>query len=185
MQVGTYFTIWHYGVIGLCIFLLILATMVSFKEKRSSVRNSLIFSSFLVLSLVGAFLIMALDKYTKIAEVTNLKNRRVLSNETIVYSGIVSNRGEYTIGEVTFELKLVNKGHVTGNVKAGSFYKPSGLFDFMGNVSGQKETRAQSVLKTFVIAKNLEAGKSKAFSVTLKYPPYFKHTSYFVRTFAH
>jgi len=185
MQINTYFTIWHYGVVIACAVLFIMATLVSFKEKRASVRNSMIFSSLLVLILVGSFLIMALDKYTKVVQISGLKNRRVLSNETIVYSGIVRNVGGYTIGAVTFEVKLVNKGHVTGNVKGGNFYKPSGLFSFLDRVSGKKETRDQTIIKTFTIAKNIEAGKAKPFSVRLKYPPYFKHTSYFTRVFAH
>ena len=185
MCLGTYFTFWHYLIVLLSVLLFVLGTIISFKEKRAGVRNAMIFSTFLVTLLIAAFMIMAADKYTKHAQVTNLTNRRVLSNETIVYSGFVRNVGDYTIGEVTLEIKLVNRGHVSGNVKGGNFYKPSGFFDFFNTVKGSKKERKQQVIKEFVIARNLKPGHAKQFSVTLAYPPYFSATSYFTRVFAH
>jgi len=183
---STYFTIWHYGVIILSLLLLTLAIIVAFRETKSSVRNSMIFSSVLVVILVAAFLIMALDKYTKIAKVTGVKNRRILNTEEIVYSGYVQNVGNYTIGKVKYEIKLVNKGHATGNVKGGNFYKPSGFFDFFGGGSKDKKTyRPQKVEYEFIIAKDLKPGETRFFSVAMPYPPYFKHVADFKRTFAH
>lgn len=182
----TYFTIWHYGVVLLSILLFVLAIIISMREKKASIRNSMIFSSFLVLILVALFLIMALDKYTKVAKVTGVKNRRMLNTEEIVYSGYVQNVGNYTIGKVKYEIKLVNKGHATGNVKGGNFYKPSGFFDFFGGSGGSKETyRPQKVVYEFIIAKDLQPGETRFFSVAMPYPPYFKHVADFKRTFAH
>lgn len=182
---STYFTIWHYGVVILCIVLFLITIIISIKEPRVKIRNSMIFSSFLVLVLVAAFLIMALDKYTKIAKVTGVKNRRMLNTEEIVYSGYVQNVGNYTIGEVRYEIKLVNRGHETGKVKGGSFYKPSGFFDFIGGGDNKKANRPQKYIHTFVIAKKLKPGETRFFSVSMPYPPYFKHVADFKRTFAH
>ncbi len=144
----------------------------------------MIFSGFISLVLVAAFLMMALDKYTKKVQVTSLKNTRILSLEKIQYTGIVTNVGNYTIGKVELEIKLVNKGHVTGNVKGGSFYKPSGMGDFLSNISKKKD-KPQTLLMTFVIAKDLEAGEARSFKVTMPYPPYFTSTADFTRVFAH
>ncbi len=186
MQMTTYFTIWHYAVIAFVAILFLLLTLLSLREKKPNVRNSMILSSFVVMVLVAAFMLMALDKYTKKAEVFELKNRRILTTEQIVYSGFVQNVGNYTIGEVKLEIKLVNKGHVTGNVKGGSFYKPSGFFDFFGGGGDDKRKyRPQQVIETFVIAKNLRPGKTEQFHVSMDYPPYFKHTADFTRVFAH
>lgn len=183
---STYFTVWHYAVVAFVTILFLLLTLLSLREKKASVRNSMIFSSFAVMILVAAFMIMAIDKYTKKAEVYQLKNRRILTTEQIVYSGYVQNVGNYKIGEVKLEIKLVNKGHVTGNVKAGSFYKPSGFLDFFGGGGNDKQkSRPQQVTETFVIARNLRPGKSEQFHVTMPYPPYFKHTADFTRVFAH
>lgn len=180
----TYFTIWHYLVVAVCILLFALAAFVSIREQSPKIRNSMIFSSFIVLLLVSAFLIMALDKYTKKVELYGLKNTRILRTEQIQYSGYVRNVGNYTIGKVTVELKLVNKGHVTGNVKAGSFYNPSGFMEFFGD--GEKKAyKPQKVEETFVVAEDLKPNEAKSFVIRLRYPPYFQHTADFVRVFAH
>lgn len=183
----TFFTVWHYLVIVICVLLFLLLSLLSFTEKRINVRITMIFTSLVVMVLVAFFMIMGVDKYTKIAEVHGLKNRRILSTEQIVFSGYVTNQGNYTIGEVTFEVKLVNRGHVSGNVKAGSFYKPSGFFDFFfgGGGDDRREHRPQQIIKTFVIARNIEAGRTETFHVTLDYPPYFEQTAFFTRVFAH
>ena len=184
MILGTYFTIWHYAVLVLTIIIFLLLVVVSFKQETTKIRSSMIFSSFLVMTLVGTFLIMALDKYTKKVKLTGLDNRRLLNNEKIVYSGYVTNVGNYTIGKVKIEFKLVNKGHVTGNVKGGSFFKPSGLKEFFGGgyVSSYKP---QKVEETVVVARNLKPGKTQYFNVQFDYPPYFKHVADFQRIFAH
>ena len=107
-----------------------------------------------------------------------MKNKRLLSVEKIIYTGIVKNEGNYEIGKVTFEIKLVNKGHVTGNVKAGSFFNPSGMVDFFSGGSGRKY-KPQSITKEFVVAKNLRPGEAKSFRVHFDYPPYFRSVAHF------
>ncbi len=182
----TYLTIFHYLAIAIVILLFVLTVIVSMREQRTNVRTSMIASSFIVMLMLGAFFIMALDKYTKKAEIRSLKNTRVLMTEEIIYNGYAANVGDFTIGEVKLEIKLVNKGHVTGNVKGGSFYKPSGFWDFFGgNYMSESKDRPQSVIKTFVVARDLEPGKSRYFTVRLPYPPYFTHTSQYTRVFAH
>lgn len=181
---STYFTLWHYGVLILTSLLFILLVILSFSSTQKKNRTAMIVSSFLVMTLVSVFLILAVEKYTKKAEMFGLKNRRMLNSEKIVYTGYVKNVGDYTIGKVRVEFKLVNKGHVSGNVKAGSFFKPSGLLEFFGG--GDRETyRPQKIVETVVVARNLEPGKTKAFTVSLKYPPYFKYVSDYQRVFAH
>jgi hypothetical protein len=80
---------------------------------------------------------------------------------------------------VTFEIKLVNKGHVTGNVKGGNFYKPSGFLDFFSSGMGIKKSKPQTITKTFIVAKNLEPGEVKVFRVHFPYPGYFRNVSQF------
>lgn len=184
MILGTYFTIWHYAVVVLAVIIFLLLVIVSFQQKTSKIRNSMIFSSFLVMTLVAAFLIMALDKYTKEVKLSGVENRRLLTSEKIVYSGYVTNVGNYTIGKVKIEFKLVNRGHVTGNVKGGSFFKPSGFKDFFGG-GYSSSYKPQKVEETVVVAKNLKPGKTQYFNIQFDYPPYFKHVSEFQRVFAH
>ena len=146
----------------------------------------MIFASFLVIMTAGAFTLMAIDKYTKKATLYGVKNTRILRNETIVFTGFVKNKGDYTIGKIVLTVKLVNKGHVTGNVKGGSFYKPSGIFDFITSF-GEKSTtyKPQKVEESYTVATNIEPGKAKYFRVEMPYPGYFKHVSEFTSITAH
>ena len=121
---STLFNVWHFSILGIIFLFFIAGVFFSFKQKPKLILP-MIFSVFLITTLIAGFSIVVVDKYTKIAKIYKLKNKRILSIEKIIYSGIVKNEGKYEIGEVVFEIKLVNRGHATGNVKAGSFYKPS------------------------------------------------------------
>lgn len=183
---STYFTIWHWlAILGLST-LFILLVLLSLKEKKQKNTISMIFASFLVIVTAGVFSMMAIDKYTKKAELYGVKNTRILRNETIVYTGFVKNTGDYTIGEITLKIKLINKGHVVGNVKGGNFYRPSGLIDFLTSFGEEsREYRPQKVEEKFVVARNIEPGKSDYFRVEMKYPAYFKHVAHFTSIKAH
>ncbi len=182
----THLTIVHYLVLAVIVLLFLLTVILSLREKNPKTRTSMILSSFGVMVLLAGFLMMALDKYTKIAKIRGLKNTRLLMNEQIVYSGYAYNAGKYTIGKVELEIKLVNKGHATGNVKGGNFYKPSGFMDFIGGGdTAKRKNKPQTIIRTFVVAKNLKPGKAKYFSVRMPYPPYFTSTADYTRVFAH
>lgn len=182
---NTYLTIWHWSAIIAGIILFFMLVLLSLKEKNQKNIISMIFASFLVIITAEVFAMMAIDKYTKIATLYGVKNTRILRNETIVFTGYVKNKGNYTIGKIKLNVKLVNKGHVTGNVKGGSFYKPSGLFDFFSSFGEKKTYKPQKVEEQFVVARKLEPGKATSFRVQMKYPPYFKHVSEFTTITAH
>ncbi len=183
---STYFTIWHWGAVAGLAIIFLLLVLLSLKEKNQKNILSMIFASFLVVMTTGVFTIMAIDKYTKEATLYGVKNTRILRNETIVFTGFVKNKGDYKIGKITLNVKLVNRGHVTGNVKGGSFYKPSGFFDFLGSIGGARETyKVQKVEEQFVVASNIEPDKAVFFRVEMPYPPHFKHVAQFTSITAH
>ena len=183
---STYFTTWHWIAVIIIVILFFVLVLLSLKEKNSKTLLSMIFSSFLVLTTVGAFTVMALDKYTKKATLYGVKNTRILRNETIVFTGFVKNKGDFTIGEIVLTVKLVNKGHVTGNVKGGSFYKPSGFFAFLDSFGSKKTNyKPQKVEEDYVVAKMIEPGKATFFRVEMPFPPHFKHASEFTSISAH
>jgi hypothetical protein len=124
------------------------------------------------------FSILVVDKYTKIVKLYKLENKRILQTEKIMYTGIVKNEGNHKIAKVTFEIKLVNRGMAVGNVKGGSFYKPSGFFDFFSGGSN-KLYKPQQIVKEFVVAKNLKPGQVKSFRVYMDFPPYFRSVAQF------
>jgi hypothetical protein len=169
---------WHYIVFSVLFFLYIGGIVASLKQTNKKLVFPMLVSVTLVIGLVTVFSVLVVDKYTKVVKLYKLTNKRLLSTEQIIYYGTVKNEGNFEIGEVTFELKMVNKGHVTGNVKAGSFYSPSGFMDFFGG-GADILFKPQTIKKEFVVAKNLKPGQAENFRVYFDYPPYFRSVSQF------
>ena len=175
---------WHFITFAVILFIFAGGVMASLKQETAKLKSAMLFSVSLVSVFLFFFSILVVDKYTKKVELYKLENKRLLSIEKIVYTGIVKNEGKHAIGEVTLEIKLLNKGHASGNVKGGSFYKASGFFDFF--TSGYNmNSKPQSVTKEFVVARNLRAGESERFRVHFDYPPYFQSTSQFAKVYGH
>ena len=174
----TLFNYWHFVFLGIVFLIFVGGLIASFRQTEKKLVIPMLISVTLVSVFLAFFSVLVVDKYTKKVEIFKLKNKRLLSTEQIIYTGFVKNTGNHTIGKVTFEIKLVNRGHATGNVKGGNFYKPSGFLDFFGGL-GKKSDKPQSVTKEFVVAKNLKAGAAKQFRVYFKYPPYFRSVADF------
>ena len=183
---STLLNVWHYTVFALIALIFLAGVIGALKQKSTSMKLSMLFSITLVSIFLAIFSVFVVDKYTKHVELSKLKNKRLLSIEKIVYTGVVKNTGKYPIGKVVFSIKLVNKGHVTGNVKGGNFYKPSGFFDFFASIfSDDKKNKPQTIEKEFVVARNLKPGQKKAFRVYFRYPPYFSSTAQFAKVYGH
>jgi hypothetical protein len=175
---------WHYITFAVFFLIFIGGIVAASKQKSPKVRNGMIITTTLITLLLAGFSVVVVDKYTKVVKIYKIKNKRLLSTEQIIYTGIVKNEGNHKIGKVTLEIKLVNKGHATGNVKGGNFYKSSGFFDFFSG-GLNIEHKAQSVTKEFVVARNLKPGAAKSFRVHFRYPPYFRSTSQFIKVWGH
>ncbi len=180
----TLFNYWHYIVLAVIFFLFIGGIVSAFKQKNQKLILPMVFSTTLVSVLMLVFAVIVVDKYTKVVKLYKLHNHRLINIEKIVYTGIVKNTGSYEIGKVTFEIKLVNRGHATGNVKGVNFYKPSGFFSFFTGGYNLK-TKPQSITKEFVVARNLKPGNARAFRVYFDYPPYFRSVSQFSKVWGH
>ena len=177
----TLFNVWHYLVLSVIFVIFIVGIIHAVKEKTRNMMYSMLFTVTLMSTFMAIFSIFVVDKYTKHVKLYDLKNSRLLSLERISYTGIVKNVGDYPIGKVTLEIKLVNKGHVIGNMKSGNFYKPSGFFDFFTGSFGINKGKPQTVVKRFVVARNLKAGHAHQFYVYFKFPPYFSSVAQFTK----
>ncbi len=181
---STSFNYWHFIVLGV-IFLIFFSGLISaYRQDDKKLFYPMILSVTLISVLLAGFSMVVVDKYTKIPKLYKLDSKRLLSIEKVVYSGIVKNEGNHNIGKVYFEVKLVNKGHVTGNVKGGSYFKASGFFNFF---SGKPKalSKPQTIIKEFVVARNLKPGTAKAFRVHFDWPPYFRNVSDFTKVYGH
>ena len=184
----TLFNYWHFIVLGVILLGFIVGLISAFRQDNPKLVIPMLISVTLITVLIGGFSIVVVDKYTKIVKLYKLDNKRLLSTEQIIYTGIVKNEGNHKIGKVTFEIKLVNKGHATGNVKGGNFYKASGFTDFFSSIISSGSSRAsrpQSLTKEFVVATNLKPGAAKNFRVHFKFPPYFRSMSHFAKVTGH
>ena len=175
------FNVWHYVVLGIIFVLFIVGIVRALKEPKVKMRYSMLFTVTLVTAFLAIFSIFVVDKYTKHVKLYELKNKRLLSVERISYTGVVKNVGNYPIGKVTLEIKLVNKGHATGNVKGGNFYKPSGFFDFFTSGFGIDKSKPQTIVKKFIVARNLKPGQIHRFYVHFRFPPYFRSVAQFTK----
>ncbi|HIP55057.1 MAG TPA: DUF2393 domain-containing protein [Sulfurimonas autotrophica] len=181
----TLFNYWHYIILSIIFIVTMFGIVAALKQKNKKLIYPMLFSVGLVALFMAVFSIFIVDKYTKKVELTKLYNKRLLSTEEIVYYGIVKNTGKFPIGKVTFEVKLVNKGYATGNVKGGSFYKPSGFMNFFTEGFGMSSNKPQTVTQKFIVARNLKPGRSKEFRVYFHYPPYFRSTAEFTKVYGH
>lgn len=180
----TLFNYWHFIVLGVILLIFIGGVISSFRQENPKLVVPMLISVTLIMTLISGFSIVVVDKYTKVVKLYKMENKRLLSTEQIIYTGIVKNEGNHMIGEVTFEIKLVNKGHAIGNVKGGNFFKPSGFADFFSGGSG-KRYKPQSLTKEFVVARNLKPGAAKHFRVYFDFPPYFRRMSHFAQVTGH
>ncbi len=184
----TLFNVWHYIAFSIGFLVFVGGVILALKQEKRNMLFSILFSITLVTVVMSGLSIAVVDKYTKEAKLYRLENKRNLSTEQISFSGVVKNEGKYEIGEVTFEIKLVNQGLSSDNIKAGSLYSPTGFMSFFGltsDGSSKKENKPQQVTHKFVVAKNLKPGQSEHFRVYFDYPPYFKSVSHFAKVYAH
>ena len=179
----TLFNYWHYLFLAIIGLVFIGGVVAAFRQEKKKMIFPMLISVTLISAFLAAFSILIVDKYTKKVVLLKVKNKRLLSTEKIIYTGYVKNTGNYTIGEVTFEIKLVNKGHATGNVKGGNFYKTSGFFDFFGGAN--RMNKPQSITKEFIVARNLKPGAAKPFRVYFDYPGYFRSVADFREVSGH
>ena len=180
-----YFTILHWLDIAFFLILFIFLTLLSVKAAKNSVKMllSMIFASFLVTSFGAVLGLIILEKYTKKAVLLDVKQRRVLINETLVLKGRVKNIGKFKINYCKLEIKLVNNGWGGGFTK-GTFFKPGGLSLFG---SKEKEQKKPNVVKAtrYIVTDGLRPGEIKNFTAVIPYPPYFKNTYLNYKLYCH
>jgi hypothetical protein len=174
----------HYTVLGIISLFFLIGIISALRQSDKKLMFGMLVTSVVVFLFFAVFSVIVVDKYTKKAGLYKLKNHRMLSIEKIVYTGIVKNEGKFTIGKVKLEIKLVNKGHATGNVKGGNFYKASGFLDFFSG-GYNLHTKPQTITKEVIVARNLKPGKIKRFRFYFDYPGYFRNVAQFSKLTEH
>lgn len=182
---STLFNFWHYLALFISLLIFIGGVVLAFQEEGFKYRIQVVLAFVLISIFVAVFSIYAVDMYTKKAKLYRLDSKRVLSSEKIMFTGVIKNEGNYEIGEVTLEIKLVNRGDVAGSVKTGEFFKQGSLLDYFSYSNLHRDAKPQHITQESVVAKNLKPGESTDFTIYLEYPPYFSGASHFSKVYAH
>lgn len=179
----TYFTILHIITLLLLLVLFVFFSILALKQTSRKIVISMLFSNFLVISVLMVFSMFVLDKYTKEARLENITQKRILISEALTLSGKLRNIGSFDIYKCTLEVKLVSNAMVGGNISGASVFKPTGSLSFL--FSNKKNDRPTTVTQEFEIARNFPKGALKNFSVSMRYPPYFEKPYMNYKLFCH
>lgn len=174
-------TMLHWIVVVAFFMVFLILTILSLKEKVAKTRTSMIFSSFLLVSVGIGFSLFALDKYTKKGKLIAVSQQRDYRTKNIIIKGKVKNIGNFKIGYCNVEVRMLNdlsskKGRLI------SYFKPSKSLD---GLFGSKEIKGNIVLQEFKVIKNLGKNNTQSFKVSMKYPSYFKNPTYKYKLYCH
>lgn len=167
----TYFTILHWiaVIVILLLFALIIVLTIRNHDGKSSLISPILATTF-IMGIVLVFVIYGLDKYTKIARLENVVQKKMLINESFSISGQIRNTGNFIIGQCTLEVKVSNNSiEKTGTDSA--IFVPKSAFDNLFNWN--ENSFNVDTTKEFVIAENLYPGEIRNFTVFMRYPASF------------
>lgn len=165
----TYFTILHWFAIAiiLTLFCLILVLTIRNNDEKSLVAPIVTYT--FVAGIMTFFAIYGLDKYTKIARLENIVQKKILINESFSISGQIRNIGDFKIGKCTLEVKISNHSLENASIDGAIFLPKSALENFFKHDT----ENIVDTTKKFVIAENLHKGEMRNFTVFMRYPPSF------------
>lgn len=174
---STSFTIWHYLSFIIISAMLASAILYTLKQKELPQKGSFIATYTLTAFILLVFAILGINTYTKQVLLVNVKNHRFLSTESIIYTGTIRNTGNYDVGLVEIEIEIFDKGlnkEKRASYQSTAFkdhYNDVDIRKLFGLTKGDKKETSITVRKT--VAKQLKAGQSKQFAVSIRHPSYF------------
>jgi subtilase family serine protease len=178
-----YFTIIHWLAIAFFIILFIALALLSAQAKKTSIILSGIFASFLVTTFGATLVVIILEKYTKKGMMINVKERRILFNETLFIKGYIQNVGRFPLNYCKVTIKLINNDRK--QFGKGTFFKSGGL-----SIFGDKEkklAKPNTVFKEkyFTFTPPLKPNYRQPFSIEVPYPGYFRGTMIIKKIYCH
>jgi len=178
-----YFTIIHWLAIAFFIILFIALSLLAAQAKKTSVVLGGIFASFLFSTFVGILGIVIVEKYTKHGIMLKVKQKRILFNETVFFSGYIYNIGKFPLNYCRIKIKLVNNDR--NKYSKGTFFKSSGFDLFGGKDKKLAKPNTVEKEKVFTFKPPLKPTYREPFSITMKYPGYFRNTQVIKKIYCH
>lgn len=172
------FTIWHYLNFLIIASALIVAIIYALKQKNMTQKSSFIATYCIIAFSVLMMTHIGINTYTRQVTLLSIENHRFLSTESIIFTGTIRNTGNYDVGEVELEIKIFDKG----SKKQGSasyestafkdFYNDSDIRKLFGFKNTEALPSSYTISKT--LTKELKAGHTESFAVSIDYPPHFR-----------
>jgi len=167
----TYFTILHWIAVSIIAVLFILFLVLTFQNRdEKSSLTAPILTNILAMSILTFFSIYVLDKYTKLAQLDNVIQKKMLVNESFAISGQIRNIGNFQIAQCTLEVKVSNSAIEKTGTDSAIFVPKSALDSLFKR---KDEDIGVETTKEFVIAEDLRPGELRNFTVFMRYPPSF------------
>lgn len=167
-----YFTYVH--IIFIILILLLFAAVGFLVIRRlDSAKNILIaIISFFFASIGTCVLVcLVLDDSLKTAKITGEQYTRVLVSESLQFSGIITNTGNFDIMGCKLKVRLGNKVTKAANLRPEFFEQRGGFWEnfFKRN----KQFEISVVKQDFTIGQDLAAKSARPFSVFIRFPTTF------------
>lgn len=166
-----YFTILHWFALLILLVVFTLFCVIALRQTDRKIIIPMLFSNFLVIVLMAVSSMFILDKYTKVAELENVIQERVLITESFTLRGQIRNTGNFNIGRCKLKVKLVNNAMTGGGITGAQVFSPSGFSLF----SMKRDERPSTIVNEFIIARDFHKGELRNFSVSMPFPPYFRN----------
>ncbi len=176
-----YMTIVHWIVLAIFVLIFLILLLLSMKEKNSKTFFSMVFSSFLVVSVGIIFSIFILDKYIKKAELVFHQEKIDFRTESVKVNGKIKNIGKFKIGYCNAIVRISNRPP-KGSSHSNSFFKASNSITDIFSSKPQKKNLIEEELLAVI---DLEPKKSKRFHIRLDYPTYFVNPKFSVKIHCH
>lgn len=166
----TYFTVLHWFATLIVGVIFILSLVLVLRNSDEKFPLPTILTIAFISILIFLLSIFALDKYTKIAQLENVVQKKVLINESFSISGQIRNAGNFEIGKCTLEVKLFNDSlEKSGDAP---LFRPKSVFDGFFTIDSSSDFKVDTT-KEFIIAENLRKGEMRNFTVFIRYPASF------------
>lgn len=166
-----YFTIIH--IIFLILLLLIFGGIGFLALRKTKTIKSIILTAgslFMLYLLIAVMACFFIDEYTKKAVISNIKYTRILMNESMQISGVITNVGNFDIRSCTLNVRVINSPSKLEGLKPDLFVPKSSWETFLMK---RRKFEISTVEESFVIGQGLKAGLARPFSVSVRYSPKF------------
>ncbi len=173
-------TIVHWIVVAIFVLIFLILLLLSLKEKNSKTFFSMVFSSFLVVSVGAIFSIFILDKYTKKAELLYYNHKIDFRTESVKVDGKIKNNGKFRIGYCNAIVRISN--HPPRGSGTKSFFKSN---NSITDIFSSKPKKKNLIEEELLAITDLPPKQSKRFYVKLDYPTYFENPKFNVKINCH